>query len=418
MGPGKRADILERLADEWDARGEQIFRTISAQNGMPITFALELESQPPGLFRYYAGLIRKQATLEPRAGLSARTATVSRSPVGVVAAIVPWNAPQTLTTMKLAPALAAGCTIVVKPSPETVLDAFLLADAAEAAGVPEGVLSIVPGGRDLGAYLVSHPGVDKVAFTGSTAGGRAVAQACAALLRPVSLELGGKSAAIILDDADLDLARVGQSLFTATMASNGQICFLSTRILAPRRRYDEVVETFAHLIESAPVGDALDETTRIGPLASAAQQARVAGYIDAGLAEGATAVTGGPGIPDGRDRGWFVRPTLFAGAGNDMRIAREEIFGPVLTVIEYESDADAIRIANDSDYGLGGTVWSTDDSWALAVANAVQTGTIGINGYLPDFVAPFGGIKASGIGRELGPEGLASYQVLKSVYQF
>jgi acyl-CoA reductase-like NAD-dependent aldehyde dehydrogenase len=417
--PGRRADVMERLADEYDARAEQICRAVSAQNGMPIAISRQVEASfPPAILRYYAGLVRKQPAEETRTAMLARTATVRTSPIGVVAAVVAWNVPQTLTAMKLAPALAAGCTIVLKPAPEAVLDAFLLAEAAVAAGVPEGVLSIVPGGRDLGAYLVSHPGVDKVAFTGSTVGGRSVAQACAALLRPVTLELGGKSAAIVLDDADLDLTRVGQSLFTATLAANGQMCFASTRILAPRSRYDEVVDTFAHLIASAPVGDALDEATLIGPLASRAQQARVAGYIDAGLAAGATAVTGGPGMPDGVDRGWFVRPTLFVGTGNEPRIAREEIFGPVLTVIPYANDADAIRIANDSDYGLGGTIWSTDESRALAVAAAVRTGTIGINGYLPDPLVPFGGVKGSGIGRELGPEGLAGYQVLKSVYQF
>jgi aldehyde dehydrogenase (NAD+) len=417
--PERRAEILERLADEYLVRAERISRAVSAQTGMPITIARQLESSfPPALFRYYAGLIRTQPVEEIRTGLMTRTATVHRAPVGVVAAIVPWNVPQTLTATKLAPALAVGCTVVVKPSPETVLDAYLLADAAEAAGVPEGVLSIVPGGRELGAYLVSHPGIDQVAFTGSTTGGRSVAQICATLLRPVTLELGGKSAAIILDDADLDLTRVGQSLFTATLAHNGQICFLGTRILAPRRRHDEVVDTFAQLIRNAPVGDALDESTLIGPLASHAQQKRVAGYIDAGLAKGATAVVGGPGMPEGQGRGWFVRPTLFAGVDNDARIAREEIFGPVLTVIAYEDDADAVRIANDSEYGLGGTVWSSDEDRALTVAAAVRTGTIGINGYLPDPVAPFGGIKASGIGRELGPEGLAAYQTLKSVYQF
>jgi acyl-CoA reductase-like NAD-dependent aldehyde dehydrogenase len=416
--PGRRAEALDRLAAEYEARAEQIVQAISAQNGMPITAARQFETSPPVLYRYYAGLIRKQPAEEAREGLFARTATVRRSPVGVAAAIVPWNAPQSLTAAKLAPALAAGCTVIVKPSPETVLDAFLLADAAEAAGIPEGVLSIVPGGRDVGAYLVSHPGVDKVAFTGSTAGGRAVAQACAALLRPVTLELGGKSAAIILDDADLDLSRIGPALFAATLSNNGQVCFLSTRILAPRRRYDEVVHAFAELITAAPVGDALDEATMIGPLASRAQQARVASYIETGLAEGATAVVGGPGMPEGLGRGWFVRPTLFTGAGNHARIAREEIFGPVLTVIQYEDDDDAVRIANDSEYGLGGTVWSADTDRALAVAAAVQTGTIGINGYVPDPNAPFGGIKASGIGREFGPEGLSHYQALKSVYQF
>jgi acyl-CoA reductase-like NAD-dependent aldehyde dehydrogenase len=416
--PERRADILDRLAVEYENRAEAIFTAISAQNGMPITIARQLETFPPVLFRYYAELIRKQPAQEIREGLFVRTATVRRSPVGVVAGIVPWNVPQSLTATKLAPALAAGCTIVVKPSPETVLDAFLLADAAAAAGIPEGVFSVLPGGRELGAYLVSHPGVDKVAFTGSTIGGRAVAQACATLLRPVTLELGGKSAAIILDDADLDLANVGQSLFGATLANNGQVCFLGTRILAPRRRYDEVVDTFANLMSAAPVGDALDVSTLIGPLASRNQQTRVSGYIDAGINEGGKVIVGGQGMPEGLDRGWFVRPTLFAGVDNDATIAREEIFGPVLTVIGYDDDAEAVRIANDSDYGLGGTVWSSDPDRALAVAAAVHTGSIGINGYLPDPSAPFGGVKASGLGKEFGPEGLANYQNLKSIYQF
>lgn len=415
--PARRAEVLDRLADEFDARAEDIHRAISAQNGMPITVARQLESFPPVLYRYYADLIRKQPAEEIRDGVFVQRTTIRRSPIGVVAAIVPWNVPQTLTATKVAPALAAGCTVVVKPSPETVLDAFLLADAAAAAGVPEGVLSIVPGGRELGAYLVSHPGVDKVAFTGSTGGGRAVAQACATLLRPVTLELGGKSAAIVLDDADLDLATMGQSLFGATLANNGQVCFLGTRVLAPASRYDEVVDTFAALMSGAPVGDALAEDTLIGPMASSTQQSRVAGYIDIGLAEGASAVVGGSGAPDGLDRGWFVRPTLFAGVGNDARIAQEEIFGPVLTVIRYTDDDEAVAIANESEYGLGGTVWSTDIDRATAVAGRVQTGTIGINGYIPDPNAPFGGIKASGIGREFGPEGLAGYQTVKSIYR-
>lgn len=416
--PARRADALERLADEYDRRAEQIFAAVSAQNGMPIAIARQLESLPPALFRYYAGLVRKQPLEEVRDGLLAKTVTVRRSPVGVVAAIVPWNVPQTLTATKVAPGLAAGCTIVVKPSPETVLDAFLLAEAAVAAGIPEGVISILPGGRELGAYLVSHPGIDKVAFTGSTAGGRAVAQACASLLRPVSLELGGKSAAIVLDDADLDLDRVGQAMFASTLANNGQVCFLGTRILAPRNRYAEVVDAFAAIMSNAPVGDSLDETTLIGPMASSTQRDRVHGYIERGVADGARVIVGGAGRPDGLDRGWFVRPTLFADVDNNATIAREEIFGPVLSVIPYANDAEAIAIANDSDYGLGGTVWSTDPDRATSVAHAVQTGTIGINGYAPDPHGPFGGVKASGIGREFGPEGLAAYQTLKSVYRF
>ncbi|MBF4478198.1 Acyl-CoA reductase [Rhodococcus rhodochrous J3] len=417
--PDRRADVLDRFADEYDKRAEAICYAIARQNGMPITVARQLEAPyPPALLRYYANLARTQPTEEIRPGIFVSNTLVRREPVGVVAAIVPWNVPQTLTMTKLAPALAAGCTIVIKPSPETVLDAYLLAEAAAAAGLPDGVMSIVPGGRELGAYLVSHPGVDKVAFTGSTAGGKAVAQACAALLRPVTLELGGKSAAIILDDAELNLAAIGQSLFTATLANNGQVCFLGTRVLAPRARYKEVVDCFAALIEGAPVGDAVDDKTLFGPMASATQRDRVASYIDIGIRDGARVVTGGSGRPEGQDRGWFVKPTLFADVDNTTVISREEIFGPVLSVIAYDGDEDAVKIANDSDYGLGGSVWSADDSRALAVASAVQSGTVGINGYIPDPGAPFGGIKASGIGREFGPEGLANYQQAKSIYRF
>jgi aldehyde dehydrogenase (NAD+) len=416
--PAQRADVLERFADEYDKRCEEIIYAISQQNGMPITIARQLEATyPPALLRYYAGLIRTQPVEEVRDGLFVRSTVVQHKPIGVVAAIVPWNVPQSLTMTKLAPALAAGCTIVIKPSPETVLDAFALAAAAQAAGMPDGVMSIVPGGRELGAYLVTHPDVDKVAFTGSTEGGRNVAQACAALLRPPTLELGGKSAAIVLDDADLDLQKVGQSLFAATLANNGQVCFLGTRVLAPRSRYDEVVDAFAALMHNAPLGDALDETTLIGPMASPTQQSRVSQYIDIGIREGARVVVGGAGHPDGLDRGWFVRPTLFADVDNAATVAQEEIFGPVLSVIAYDGDDDAVAIANDSRYGLGGSVWSSDEGRALAVASSMQTGTVGINGYLPEPTAPFGGIKQSGIGREFGPEGLASYQVTKSIYR-
>ena len=414
--PAARAEVLDRFADELDKRTEDLLVAISSQNGMPISMARQLEGGFSSLLlRYYAGLVREQAPEERRPGMLVRETIVRRGPVGVVAAIVPWNVPQTLTFTKVAPALAAGCTVVVKPAPETVLDAYVMAEAAQAAGVPAGVLSVVPGGRDLGAHLVSHPDVDKVAFTGSTAGGRAVAEACARLLRPVSLELGGKSAAVVLDDADLDLATMGQSMFAATLANNGQVCFLGTRVLAPRSRYGEVVDALAALMTSAPVGDALDDWTLIGPMVSARQRDRVQEYIDLGVASGARPVVGG-GRAGGR--GWFVQPTLFADVDNSDRIAQEEIFGPVLSVIPYEGDDEAVRIANASSYGLGGTVWSTDPERALAVAHRVQTGTIGLNGYAPEPTAPFGGVKQSGIGREFGPEGLAAYQQLQSVYLF
>jgi acyl-CoA reductase-like NAD-dependent aldehyde dehydrogenase len=343
------------------------------------------------------------------------TTIVRREPMGVVAAIVPWNFPQTLASLKYAPALAAGCTLVWKPSPETVLDGYVFAEALAAADIPAGVLNIVPGGRDVGSYLVEHPQVDRVAFTGSTAAGRHIAEVCGRLLRPVTLELGGKSAAIILDDAKLDLAAVGQELFGAMMLNSGQTCFLGTRVLAPRSRYREVVDLLAAFVTSMTLGDAMDERTQLGPLASKAHRERVERYIATGKREGARLVVGG-GRPKGRDRGWFVEPTIFADVDNASTIAREEIFGPVLSVIPYDGDDAAVRIANDSEYGLGGSVWTSDPERGKAVARRVRTGTIGINRYMPDPGAPFGGVKASGVGRELGPDAIAAYQHTKAIY--
>lgn len=273
----------------------------------------------------------------------------------------------------------------------------------------------MPGGRETGAYLVSHPGVDKVAFTGSSAAGRSVAEACGRLLRPVTLELGGKSAAIVLDDAELDLAKMGADLFAATMLANGQACFASTRVLAPSSRYDEVVDAVAALAGSLSIGDPLDLSTQIGPLVSARQRDRVEGYIAKGVKEGSRIVAGG-GRPEHLDRGWFVEPTVFADVDNRQVIAQEEIFGPVLTVTRYVDEDDAVRLANESSFCLGGSVWTADAERGLAVARRVRTGTIGINKYTGDPGGPCGGVKASGIGREGGPEGLHSYQQLKSIY--
>jgi acyl-CoA reductase-like NAD-dependent aldehyde dehydrogenase len=389
---------------------------VSSQNGMPITIARMLETgYPSAVLRYYAGLARATELTETRAGLLGGAVEVRKIPVGVVAAVVPWNYPQVLSTFKIAPAMAAGCTVVLKPSPEAVLDSFVVAEAAEAAGVPAGVLNIVPGGREAGAHLVSHPGVDKVAFTGSTPAGRAIAEVCGRLLRPVTLELGGKSAGIVLDDAVLDPASIGEELVRASFTNNGQTCFLSTRILAPRSRYTEVVDLLTDLARTLPVGDALDESTLIGPMVSPQQRDRVEGYIAKGRAEGARLTTGG-GRPAGLDRGYFVEPTIFADVDNRSVIAQEEIFGPVLTVIGYDDVDDAVRIANDSDFGLGGTVWTADPERGAAVARRVNTGTIGVNRYLPDPVGPFGGVKGSGLGRELGPEGLQAYLHTQSLY--
>src|SRR5882757_6113744 len=376
--PANRAAAMERFADGLDKRGGEIAKLVSAQNGMPVAISTAFEGAFPSiLLRYYAAVIKEAVFEETRPGMLGGQTLVRRAPIGVVGAIVPWNFPQSLSAFKYAPALAAGCTLVIKPSPETVLDSVLIAEAAAEAGIPGGVINFVPGGRETGAYLVAHPGVDKISFTGSTAAGRSIAEICGRLLRPVTLELGGKSAAIVLDDADLDLATIGEKLFAATLLNNGQTCFLGTRVLAPRSRYAEVVDTFAALASSLKVGG---------------------------------------GRPSGQDKGWFVEPTIFADVDNNHTIAQEEIFGPVLSLIPYNDVDDAVRIANDSDFGLGGSVWTRDQERGLGVARRVQTGTIGVNTYAPDPTAPFGGVKASGLGRELGPEAIGHYQQVQSIY--
>jgi aldehyde dehydrogenase (NAD+) len=412
--PKERADVLERFAVELETRGAETARRVSMQNGMPIWLAQQFEAGfPPLLLRYYSDLMTSAPVEELRPGMLGGTSLVSKHPIGVVGAIVPWNVPQGISFLKLAPALAAGCSVVLKPAEETVLDAFLMAEAAAAAGLPEGVLNVVPGGREVGAYLVEHPGVDKVSFTGSTAAGRWIAEACARLLRPVTLELGGKSAAIVLDDADL--AASMEQFFGGTLLNNGQICWLSTRILTPRSRYNEIIDTITDLARSLKLGDPLDPETKIGPLVSKRQRERVEGYIAKGKSEGARITTGGS-RPAGFDRGWFLEPTVFADVDNNATVSREEIFGPVLSLIPYSDEQEAVAIANDSIYGLGGSVWSSDPERAADVARRVRSGTVGVNHYVNDPVAPFGGIKQSGMGRELGPEGLLPFQEYKTIY--
>ena len=411
--PAERADIMDRFVAALAARGDAIARAVSAQNGMPLAVSSQLEGQfAAGVVQYYAGLARTLGQPDVRPSQMGKETLVERSPVGVVAAIVPWNFPVTLALNKVAPAMAAGCTLVIKPSPGTVLDSYLVAEAALEAGVPAGVLNWVAADREVGAYLVSHPGVDKVAFTGSTGAGRIIARTCGEMLRPVTLELGGKSAAVLLEDADIGAFLQGVPF--ACMLNSGQACFNGTRILAPRSRYGEVVDALAGFVSALTIGDALDPATHVGPMASAAHRDRVESYIAIGKDE-ARLVAGG-GRPKGTNRGWFVEPTVFADVDNADRIAREEIFGPVLAVIPYDGEDEAVRIANDSDYGLGGSVWSADSAHALAVARRVESGTVGVNGYMPSIGAPFGGIKASGLGREFGPEAVGSYQQTKSIY--
>lgn len=410
--PSQRTDVLEQFAQALETRGEETARRVTIQNGMPSRLSRQWEQKsPPRSVRYFADLAEKTAE-EIRPGFFGRQTLVTRQPIGVVAQIVPWNVPQAITFMALSPALAAGCTIVLKPSPETVLDAFHMAEAAQEAGFPPGVINIVPAGREVGAYLVAHPGVDKVAFTGSTSAGRQVAAKCGELLRPVTLELGGKSAAVILDDADLESQM--DNFFAATMSNNGQVCWLGTRILVPDSRYDEITSTLADFYSNLTVGDPLDLETEIGPLVSERQRDQVERYIAKGKQEARLLVGGGR--PKYLDQGWFVEPTIFADVDPSATIAQEEIFGPVLSLIRYKDEQDATKIANDSTYGLGGSVWTRDPDRGEAFARTVDTGSIGINAYINDPVAPFGGMKTSGLGRALGPEGLSAFQETKTIY--
>ena len=414
MSPADRGAVLAKVAEAVTAEMVDLSEVIATEMGSPVSWAqLAQVLAPTMIFNYYAGLAPTFAFDEVRAGVLNPEMLVTREPVGVVAAIAPWNVPLFIAAAKLAPALAAGCTVVFKPAPETPLDAFRLGEIFAEAGLPEGVLSVVPAGREVGEHLVTHPGVDKVSFTGSTAAGKRIGGLCGERLKRCTLELGGKSAAIILDDADL--AATMPMLMPNAMMNNGQACVAQTRILAPRDRYDEVVEAIVEQVKLMPVGDPLDPATQVGPLVASRQRDRVEGYLRSGQEEGAKVAIGG-GRPAGLDKGWYVEPTVFVDVDNKMKIAQEEIFGPVLSVIPYDSDDEAVAIANDSHYGLCGSVWTNDNDRGLGIARRVRTGTYMLNAMVPiDFATPFGGYKESGVGREFGPEGLEIFLEKKAI---
>jgi aldehyde dehydrogenase (NAD+) len=335
-----------------------------------------------------------------------------REPVGVVAAIIPWNGPMSLIAHKIGPALLAGCTVVLKASPEAPGNAYLMAEIAESVGLPAGVLNVVTADREVSEMLVKDPRIDKISFTGSTAAGRRIATLCGDRIARYTLELGGKSAAVVLDD--VDLAATAATLSAAECNINGQVCSSLTRIVVSRKRHDALLEALAGTFSQVRVGDPFDPASQMGPLAVERQRSRVLGYIEKGKAEGATLATGG-GRPKDLDRGWFVEPTVFGNVDNHSTIAREEIFGPVLSVIPAEDEADAVRIANDTVYGLNASVFTDDVDRARAVARQVRSGTVGHNNFRTDFGIAFGGFKQSGIGREGGKEGLAHYLETKTV---
>ena len=415
--PAGRGEILADLNAALGARAEDIAQTITAEMGSPIMFShLGQVGATLMVADYYATLVNDFAFEEERQGMMS-SVLVRREPVGVVGAIVPWNVPLYVTMLKLAPALAAGATMVLKPAPESPLSAYLLAEALEEAGLPKGVVNILPAGREVGEHLVRHPGVDKIAFTGSTAAGMKIASICGEQLKRYTLELGGKSAAIILDDADVD-ATLDSLLQVAGLMNSGQACVAQTRVLASKAKYDEVVNGLATRMEAVKVGDPAEMDTEVGPLVAERQRDRVEKYIVQGQEEGAEVVVGG-GRPAGQDTGWYVEPTLFAKVTNDMRIAQEEIFGPVISAIAFENVDDAVRIANDSSYGLSGSVWTADGAGVgLEVAKRIRTGTFNVNGFMLEPCAPFGGFKQSGVGREGGPEGLAAYLEDKAINRF
>ena len=408
--PAERAAFLQKIHEGLKARAEEIGRTIAGEVGMPLKLATRIQAGSPIFtFAMYAKMLG-DFEFEERVGNS----IVLRESVGVVAAITPWNYPLHQIAAKVAPALAAGCTVVLKPSEIAPLNAFILAEVMHAAGLPKGVFNLVTGyGPSVGEAMAVHAGVDMVSFTGSVRAGKRVSELASQSVKRVTLELGGKSAAVVLDDADFAAAVKGT--LNACFLNSGQTCSAHTRMLVPESRYDEAAKIAVEVARTFTVGDPFGDSAKLGPLISAAQRERVLGYIRKGIEEGAILLCGGPGAPDGLAKGYYVRPTVFGRVDPQSTIAQEEIFGPVLSIIAYKDEDEAVRIANGTPYGLAGAVWSGDEERAKRVARRLRTGQVDINGGAFNMLAPFGGFKQSGKGRELGRQGLEEYLEYKSL---
>jgi betaine-aldehyde dehydrogenase len=406
----ERARCLRALQEGLVARAEEIARTITGEVGMPLALSRTIQAGLPiRVMASYAEML-EGFCFEERIGNS----LVVREPVGVVGAITPWNYPLHQVVAKVAPALAAGCTVVLKPSEVAPLSAFVLAEVVHSAGLPPGVFNLVCGtGPVVGEALAAHPDVDMISFTGSNRAGRRVSELASQTVKRVALELGGKSASVVLEDADL--AKAVRSTVSSCLLNSGQTCNALTRLLLPRSRHAEAVKLAADIAGGFTVGDPFSGDSKLGPVNSATQRERIRGYMRKGIEEGAELLVGGPDAPPGLTRGYYVRPTVFGGVRPDMTIAREEIFGPVLSVLSYQDEDDAVRIANGTPYGLAGAVWSADVQRAEAIARRLRAGQVDINGGRFNPMAPFGGYKQSGHGRELGRYGLEAFLEVKSL---
>ena len=405
----ERAQWLEKLAEAMKKRAPQIAEAISHEVGTALGYATKVQVEFPIMMIGMNAKFIREAKLQEELGNS----IIYKEPIGVVGCITPWNYPLHQIVCKMAPALAAGCTVVLKPAEMAPLSAFFLAESAHEIGLPKGVFNVVSGsGRVVGEAIVAHPDVDMVSFTGSLQAGRRIASVAGDGIKKVCLELGGKSAFVVLDDAPFDKAIPAG--VNNCMQNSGQTCSAWTRMLVPRARHDEAVEMAKAQLAKLTLGDPFDKNTRLGPLASAAQRDTVLEYIEKGKQEGATVVAGG-GKPANLPTGFYVEPTIFANVDNKMTVAQEEIFGPVLSIIPYDSEAEAIAIANDSQYGLAGGVWAGTQERALDVAKQLRTGQVDINGGRFNVLAPFGGYKKSGIGREIGPLAIEEFFQLKSI---